>query len=174
MGTIYQYLTPESASFRAGFFPAYVINQGTDFPVSGLAFDATNDESAFWKFSPLGWPAGAAMTIDVIWYADTSTTATHTAYWQVAFVAITPSADTTNVETEPYGQTTAVTTDLGSTNAQKLMKTTIPNSAGSPTLDSAAAGDEVWLRVTRTASNANDDLTGDAILTSVRVSYPDT
>ena len=173
MGTIYQYLTPEAASFRAGFFPAYVVNQGTAFPVSGLAFDASTSESAFWKFSPLGYAAGVNVSLDIIWYADTSTTSTHGVTWQVAVVSITPGTDTTNVETAAYGTTSESTTDLGSTNAQKLMKNSKTLTTGG-VLSSFDAGDEVWLRVMRNATDSGDDLTGDAILTSVRISYSDT
>jgi hypothetical protein len=40
-------------------------------------------------------------------------------------------------------------------------------------LDGLAARDEVWLRITRLVTDAADDLTGDAIVTSVRLSYSD-
>ena len=169
MATVAQYLAPEEAASGASAFPQYIKSSGTNFPVTGLAYDATAAETAYWKFQPINYGSGN-ITCDVIWYADTSTTSTHGVTWQVAIAAITPGTDTTNVETKAFATAQSASTDLGSTNAQKLMKTTITIS----NLDSIAAVDEVWLSVNRLVSDANDDLTGDAILTSVRLAYSDT
>lgn len=168
MATVRLYLAPEEASFLASSFPQFVKNNGTNFPVTGLAFDASTAENAFWKFDPIGYGSGN-ITCDVIWYADTSTTSTHGVTWQVAIAAITPGTDTQNVETKAFATAQQASTDLGSADAQKLMKTTVTIS----NLDSVAAGDEVWLRLTRLVSDANDDLTGDAIVTSIRLTYSD-
>lgn len=168
MATVSLFLAPEEAQFLASAFPAFVKNNGTNFPVSGLAYDATTAENAYWKFAPFAYGSGN-ITCDVVWYADTSTTSTHGVAWQVAVAAITPGVDTTNVETKAFATAQTASTDLGSADAQKLVKTTVTIS----NLDSIAAGDEVWLKVTRLVSDAADDLTGDAILTSVRLSYSD-
>jgi hypothetical protein len=165
---IEQYLTPEEAAFKSNAFPQYVKNPGTAFIVTGLAYSETT-EIAFWKFNPAGY-TGGNITCDVVWYADTSTTAAHGVAWQVALAAITPSVDTQNVETKAFATSQTGTTDLGSTDAQKLMVTTIVIT----NLDSIAAGDEAWLSLTRVPGNAADDLTGDAVVTSVRLSYSDT
>ena len=169
MATARQYLQPEEAQSGATGLAQYKITQGLGLPVSGLAFDASTTENAFWKFEPTSYGSGS-ITCDVIWYADTSTTSTHGVTWQAALAAITPGVDTTNVESKILATTQQASTDLGSTDAQKLMKTTITIS----NLDSIAAGDEAWLRITRLVSDAGDDLTGDAILTSVRLAYSDT
>ncbi|MEV4287372.1 hypothetical protein AB0K40_17850 [Nonomuraea bangladeshensis] len=169
MATIRQYLAPEEAVFGPSAFPQYVRNYGSQFTVSGLAYDASAAEVAYWKFCPFNYGSGN-ITCDVLWYADTSTTSTHGVTWQVAIAAITPGVDTQNVETKAFAANQQGSTDLGSTNAQKLMKTTVTIS----NLDSVADGDEVWIKVTRLVSDAADDLTGDAILTSVRLSYSDT
>lgn len=169
MATIRQYLAPEEAALGASGFPQYKITQGTGFPVSGLAFDASTSETAYWKFEPIAYGSGN-ITCDILWYADTSTTSTHGVTWQVNVAAITPNSDTTNVESKTMATGQQASTDLGSTNAQKLMKTTITIS----NLDSIAAGDEAWLRLARLTADGNDDLTGDAIVTSVRLSYSDT
>ncbi|MEV0584093.1 hypothetical protein [Nonomuraea sp. NPDC050310] len=169
MATVRQYLAPEEAQYLASAFPQFVKTNGTNFPVSGLAYDATTAENAFWKWEPTAYGSGN-ITCEVVWYADTSTTSTHGVTWQAAIAAITPGTDTTNVETKAFVTAQQASTDLGSADAQKLLKTTITIS----NLDSIAAGDEVWLRITRVVADANDDLTGDAILTSVRLSYSDT
>jgi hypothetical protein len=153
----------------ANAFPGYVRNNGTAFTVSGLAYADSAPEVAFWKFASFAYGSGN-ITCDIVWYADTSTTATHGVTWEVAIAAITPGTDTQNVETKAFATAQTGSTDLGTTDAQRLMKTTVTIS----NLDSLAAGDEVWIKVTRLTSDANDDLTGDAILTSVRLSYSDT
>lgn len=169
MGTVRLYLAPEEAVVGVNAFPQYVRNSGTAFTVSGLAYDATTAEVAFWKFNPASYGSGN-ITCDVLWYADTSTTSTQGCTWQVAIAAITPSTDTQNVETKAFATAQQGNTDLGSADAQRLIRTTVAIS----NLDSIAAEDEVWIRVTRLTSDANDDLTGDAIVTSVRLSYSDT
>lgn len=166
---IEQYFTPEEAIPGPNAFPQYVRNYGTAFTVTGLAFPTTSATIIFWKFTPSGY-TGGDITCDVIWYADTSTTSSHGVAWQVQLAAITPGVDTQNVETKALAAGQLATTDLGSTDPQKLMKTTVVIS----NLDSVAAGDEVWLALTRVTSNAADDLSGDAIVTSVRLSYGDT
>jgi hypothetical protein len=167
--TLHQYLAPEDAVAGANAFPQYIRNHGTHFTVSGLTYDASAPEVAFWKFAPFGYGSGA-ISCDIVWYADTSTTATDGVTWQVAMAAITPGVDLTNVEQKAFATAQQASTDLGGTNPQKLMKTTVTIS----NVDSVAAGDEVWIRVTRLTTDANDDLAGDAIVTSVRLSYSDT
>ncbi|MFC7591040.1 hypothetical protein ACFQYP_50650 [Nonomuraea antimicrobica] len=79
MATVYQYLPPEEAALRtAAGFPQFVINQGTTFPVTGLAFDGagTAQEYAYWKFTPFGYAAGADVTVEIIWYAVSGTSGT--------------------------------------------------------------------------------------------------
>lgn len=169
MATVKLYLAPEEALFGANAFAQYVKTVGTAFPVSGLAFSDLASEAVFWKFAPFAYGSGS-ITCDIVWYADTSTTSTHGVMWQVAIAAITPGTDTQNVETKSFDAAQQASTDLGSTNAQKLMKTTVTIS----NLDSIAADDEVWIKVSRVVSDAADDLTGDAIITSVRLSYSDT
>jgi hypothetical protein len=169
VATIRLYLAPEEAAMGANAFPQYVRNHGTAFTVSGLAYSDASIEVAFWKFAPFAYGSGS-ITCDVIWYADTATTATMGATWEVAIAAITPGVDVQNVETKAFATAQTASTDLGSTDAQRLIKTTVTIS----NLDSVAATDEVWIKVSRLPGDANDDLTGDAIVTSVRLSYSDT
>lgn len=167
MATSSFYLPPELAVFGSSSFPAFIKRDGSNFSLSGLAYDATTAESAYWKFNLPAYSSGN-LTCDVLWYSDTSTTSTHGVVWQVSIAAITPSVDTVNVET---GKSLATaqqgTTDIGSANAKILLKTTVTIS----NLDSVAAGDEVFMKVTRLVSDASDDMTGDAIMTSIRIAY---
>lgn len=170
MGTSKQYLAPEEAQFDASStVPQFKVNPGTNFPVSGLAFDGAGStaERAYWKLEPVAYGSGN-ITCDIIWYADSGTT--NAVVWETALAAITPDTDTTDVETKAFATAQTVTdTHLGTT-AQRLHKATITIS----NLDSIAAGDEAWLRVSRLPGNAADTMTVDAILTSVRLAYSDT
>ncbi|MEV0306521.1 hypothetical protein [Nonomuraea fuscirosea] len=169
MGTLYQYLPPEEAALRtAAGFPQFVINQGTAFPVTGLAFDGagTSQEYAYWKFTPFGYAASGDVSVELIWYPVSGTSGT--VNWGAAIAAITPSVDTEDVETATFGGMPTVTTNHLGTTARRLHRSVLTITS----LDGMAVGDECWLRVMR--NPAADTLTADVILTSVRISYPDT
>jgi hypothetical protein len=155
MATVTLALDVEAAQFLASAFPQYVKNNGTNFPVPGLAFDASTDEAAFWHFVARNYGSGN-LTLALYWYADT----------------ITPDTDTQDVETKALATLTFVQdTHLGTT-GQRVHKCSITIS----NLDSLANGDVCTLRLARDANgtNATDDMTGDAILVGVELSYSDT
>lgn len=167
MATVSLALAPEEAAFQTSSFPAFVRNNGTSLPVTGLAFDASATEYGYWKLAPFGYGSGN-ITADLNWYADTATSGV--VRWEAALAAITADVDTTDVETKAFATVQTVDdTHLGTT-GQRLHKATITIS----NLDSVAAGDECWLRVGRIGGNAADTMAGDAILTSIRLSYSDT
>ncbi|MCZ2076465.1 MAG: hypothetical protein LC130_15875, partial [Bryobacterales bacterium] len=99
-------LAPEEAQFLASAFPQYVKNNGTNFPVSGLAFDAAADEAAFWKFRAVDYTSGN-LTLDLFWYADTATSGN--IVWDAQIAAITPETDTQDVETKAFAAISSVT-----------------------------------------------------------------
>jgi hypothetical protein len=164
MATVRQSFAPEAAHFLATAFPQYVKTNGTNFPVTGLAFDASSIETAYWKWTALGYGSGN-ITCDIEWYADTASSGTVT--WDVSVAAITPDTDTQDVETKAFATVNSVTdTHLGTTGQRlHLAVVTISN------LDSIAANDAVWLKMSR---NTSDSMTGDAIYTGHRLSYSDT
>jgi len=168
VAVVVQYLIPEAAQFLASAFPQITRNLGTNFPVSTLAFDGagTAAERAYWKWSPIGYTSGP-ITCDLIWYPASGTSGG--VVWEAAIAAITPDADTQDVETKAFAAAQTVTdTHLGST-ARRLHRATITLSGSS--LDSLADGDECWLRISRLPGNSSDTITADAHLTSVRLSY---
>lgn len=170
MATVKIELGPEGAQFLSTNFPQLVKN-GSNFPALGLAYDATTDESAFWRFVATSYGSGN-LTLDLYWYADTDTTSGHTISWEAQIAAITADTDTQDVETKALATLNAVQdTHLGTT-GQRLHKCSITIS----NLDSIAAGDECWLRIARDANDTNftDNLTGDAILVGAVLSYSDT
>lgn len=169
MATVYQYLNPEEAQYLASNFPQYLKTNGTNFPVSGLAYDATTQESAYWRFEATAYGSGN-LTLDLYWYADTASSGTCT--WEAQLAAITADTDTQDVETKSLATLNFVQdTHLGTT-GQRLHKCTITIS----NLDSLAARDVCWLKIARDAdaTNATDTMTGDAILVLATLSYSDT
>lgn len=167
MATVTQLLAPEQAQFKTTAFPQFVRNQGTNFPVTGLAYDAAADEAAFWALVATRYGSGN-LTLSIRWYADTASSGD--VRWEAQIAAITPNTDSQDVETD--GLATAqqvVDTHLGTT-GQRLHEAALTIS----NLDSVAADDVVWLRVARTGSNGSDTMTGDAVLVLATLSYSDT
>jgi hypothetical protein len=167
MATVRQYLTHGVAEFASSAFPALVKANGTNFPVTGLAYDATNTERAYFRFSPMSYGSGN-LTVTVEWYADTATSGA--VVWETALACITPNTDTQDVETKAFATAnTATDTHLGTTGQRvHSIDVTVSN------LDSLTAGDYVVLRVSRLPADAGDTMTGDAILLGVGISYSDT
>ncbi|GII63536.1 hypothetical protein Skr01_36210 [Sphaerisporangium krabiense] len=167
MATVRLNFDPELAQFAASSFPAFDRVQGTNFPVTRLLFDPGATETAYFKFEAVNYGSGN-LTCDIIWYAVNATTGV--VRWEVALAAITQESDSQDVETKAFA--TALTVDdthLGTT-SKRLHKATITIS----NLDSIAAGDECWLRVSRLGGHANDTLVNDVAVTEVRLSYSDT
>jgi hypothetical protein len=148
-------------------FPQYQKNNGTNFPISSLAYDAATKETIFFNFHATGYGSGN-LTLDVYWYADTASSGD--VVWGAQVAAITPNADTQDVEGKAFAAaSTATQTHLGTT-GQRLHQATIAIS--NP--DSIAPGDVVWLALYRDAAAAGDTLTGDALLVKSLLSYSDT
>ena len=166
MANVVHHFAPEEAEFLAANFPQFLKTNGTNFPVAGLAFDATTDEAAFWKFIAKDYASGN-LTLDLFWYADTASSAN--VVWEAQISAITPDTDTQDIETDGLATLNFVQdTHLGTT-GQRLHKCSITIS----NLDSIADGDFVTLRIARDANgtSATDDMTGDAILVFAQLSY---
>jgi hypothetical protein len=160
-------LLPEEAQFLASAFPQFVKANGTNFPVSGLAFDASADESAFWKWLAQNYGSGN-LTVNIDWYADTASSGD--VVFGAAIAAMTQNADSQDVETKAFATANTVTdTHLGTT-GQRLHRCTITIS----NLDAIAADDLVILKLYRDADAAGDTMTGDAIVVAVEVTYSDT
>lgn len=166
MGTVYQYLAPQEAIFRPTNAAAYVDIDGSVMSLAGIAFDTAGSESCRWQWTPFGY-AGGDLTVEIIWYPATGTSGT--VAWGAGVAAITPGVDTTDVEAKAFGGTPLVLS--GSVSGTRRLQTTTVTVSGSD-LNSMAEGDECWLQVVRQGSG--DSMSGDAILTSVRLSYSDT
>lgn len=157
-------LQPEAAQFLATVFPQLTKVNGTNHPVSALAYDAGADEAAFWKFIATAYASGN-LTLDLYWYADTASSGD--VVWGAAIACITPNTDSQDIETDALAtENTATDSHLGTT-GQRLHHVAITIS----NLDSIAAGDHVVIRIRRVGSNGSDTMTGDAALVKAVLSY---
>lgn len=164
VSTVTHVFDPAGGLLRSTAFPALVQANGTTIPVRGLAFDPDTEEAAFFRFLAVSYGSGN-LTVTVDWYADTASSGD--VIWGAALAAITPDADTQDVETDGLATAATVTdTHLGTT-GQRLHRVTITVSS----LDSLAADDDVTLRIYRDADDAADTMTGDAVLVRLTVSY---
>lgn len=167
MATTYRDLYPGDAILPASNPAAPVQFVGTNFPVPGLAFDASTLETAFFRLKALGYGSGN-VTLSLDWYADTASTGA--VIWGAALAAITPDADTQDIETKAFATENTVTDTHIGTTGQRLHTATITIS----NLDGLANFDDLTLRLVRRAADGGDTMTGDAIVTSLLLSYSDT
>lgn len=167
MATVRQPLEPMDAVFPTSNPAAPTMVQGTNFPVPGLAFDATTQETAFFPFHAAAYGSGN-ITVRIYWYADTASTGGVT--FGASLAAITPDTDTQDVETKAFAtENTASDTHLGTTGQRDHSFTiTLSN------LDSIAANDDCMLRIRRVPADGSDTMTGDAIIKRVVLEYSDT
>lgn len=170
MGTIRLHFDPDVAMFRsATAFPQFVKAEGSSAPVTGLAYDATAEEAAFFRFRTINYGSGA-ITVNVGWYADSASSGGVT--WGVSLGAITANTDTQDVEADGFAtEVTFSDTHLGTTGQRAH---DVIGSISGASLDSLAADDWVVLKLARKPSDGGDTMTGDAIVTQLDLSYSDT
>lgn len=170
MATVRVQLAPEEAQFLGSAFPQFIKTNGTNIPVSGLAYDASTDEAAFWKLIADNYGSGN-LTLDIYWYADTASSGT--VAWEVQIAAITADTDTQDIETDGLATVQRSSdTHLGTT-GQRLHKHSVTIS----NLDSLASGDYLMVRLARDADDTGgggDTMTGDAIVVLAELNYSDT
>ena len=166
MATVKQLLTPRDANFPASNYAQFKSVAGTNFPVESLAFDASTEEAAYFPFPALSYGSGN-LTARIQWYADTASSGG--VVFGCSLAAITPNTDSQDIETKAFAtETTGSDTHLGTTGRRlHEMTVTISN------LDSLAAGDWCALKLARKVADGSDDMTGDALVTSVTIEYSD-
>lgn len=155
---VMQFFSPEAALFPTSNYAQFKSVNGTNFPINSLAFDATTDESVYFRGLANNF-SGVGAEVRLRWYADTASTGT--CIWGVKIGAITPNTDSQDIETKALTAEQIVTTTHLGTTGQRLQESvlTLAN------LDSLAELDDVTLQVTRKASS--DTMTGDAYLVGV-------
>lgn len=127
-----------------------------------LDFDASADEHAHFNIAmPKSWNEGT-ITFQVWW--TTSATDTDGVAWGLQAVAVSD-----NEAIDASWGTPVVVTDDAQSAALELLVTA--ESASVTIGGSPAAGDLVFFRIFRDVSDANDDMTEDARLISVKIFY---
>jgi len=128
--------------------------------IIGLAFDATADEHAqFAVEMPKSWD-GTDITFKVSW--ESAATGTTGVAWGLQTVAV-GDGETIDVV---YNSPVVVTDDAQSTAEMRYV------SAESATITVTGVFDDIiYFRIFRDVSDGNDDMTEDAILTTVRIFY---
>lgn len=169
MGTIRHYRTADTFQFRSGTaFPQLVKADGTNFPVSGLAYDATTEETAYLPLLRADAYGSGDWTIWLNWYALAALTGG--VAFGVSLAAVTPNTDTIDFETKGFATETIITdTHLGTT-----IKRSHDVIGALSNLDSMAINDIVVVRIARKVADAGDTIAGDIVLTAVTVTYSDT
>lgn len=150
----------QDGDVRSTAFPGITRANGTTIPLSGYAFDAAAEEALFFRFRASDY-AGGNLTVELDWYPLTATSGN--VMWGVQIAAITPNADTQNVETDALA--TVATVTAAALGTKRLSRSTITVTS----LDALADEDNLVLRVSRVAANAADTMTGDAVLVYVTV-----
>lgn len=161
---MYLHLFPRDALLPASNFAQYKVVAGTNFPVESLAYDGGSaDEAAYFVFKIRGYTSGN-ITVRIGWYADTASSGN--VVWGASLAAITPDADTQDIETKSFAtEVTQQDSHLGTT-GQRLHECVLTLNQ----LDSVADGDLCVVRLQRKASDTtNDTMTGDALLTHVEL-----
>lgn len=169
MATVKHHFLPEEAQYLASAFPAYVKANGTNFPVSALAYDGagSTEEKAYWKFKASNYGSGN-LTLVLRWYAASGTTGD--VVWGCRIAAVTPDTDTQDIETKAFDtQETVVDSHLGTT-AKRLHTCTITIDE----TDVLAADDTVWIEISRLPGNGSDTMAADAQLAEAELQYSDT
>lgn len=131
-----------------------------------LLFDGAADEQVLFGFMmPSDYASGGTVTIH---WKRASGTGAADVVWKAAIAAVTPGG--TEVPNTKALATVSTTTSAAGTTSQALRTANI-----SPSMDSAAAGDTVFVMVGRDADNAADTLNAvDAQVTAIDFTYTTT
>jgi hypothetical protein len=165
--TDYWYIEPELAQdTTAGPFPAFTKVNGTNAPVSCLAFTPASDQICYWKRQIPTYGASLPnVTVKILWYSSTGQT-TGNLVFGVSLGALV-SGDAQSLEGFSFAaETTATTTP--NANAKGLTTTTITITGAA--LDSLAANDLLFLKLHCLSSGST--MTGNANVIAVTVSWP--
>ena len=130
-----------------------------------LDFDDTTDETIYFRgYMPLHYDGGG-VTVSVRWAATSATSGTISL--DVAFMSITDDAD--DIDTKAFAAVNNVNPTAASASGEAdYVDITFTDGAD---MDSVAAGEEFWLKVTRDAdgTTSTDNMTGDMELLGIAI-----
>lgn len=157
MATTRAVLTPLSAEFPAGNFPALTFINGRP----ALAYDAATQETAYWTIVA---PQGLSGTLSCVLTLIGNAAGTNSTYWEVAIEAVT-SADAVDLDSATsFGTVNAGNVAMPATQGHMVqVSITLTNA------DSIAAGDYVRVSIARDADNGSDNFAADAYLLAAEI-----
>lgn len=158
-----QSLPPEAAAYPASNFAQFRAVAGTNFPANSLAFDASTEESVYFRVVARNY-GGGNLTIRLRWYADTATSGA--VVWGVSVAAVSPG-DAVNMETKSFATEQLSSASTASSTTQGPVEATVTVS----NLDSLASMDTAIFKVARKVSDSGDTMSGDAQLFDFIVEY---
>lgn len=163
-------LTPGSATVPDGssgnLAPGITRRQGSETNPKKhfltLDFDgAGGQEHAWWSFVlPANYASGGTLVIN--WMVNATSNAVK---WQAKVGAVTAGSADTPIE-HAQASAATVTTNVNTTEARRLTQSSI-----SLTMDSAAAGDQIFLVLFRNSGDAADTCTDDAEVIGCEFQY---
>lgn len=166
MAVLGQTFDAKSANLFSSGIPELVLINGTNFPLSGYAFDDTTIEQICFNFNSMYYLSGN-LTVTVEWYSRSGST-TGNVVWGVQLAAV-GTGDAQSLETKAFASASSATSAVNST-AKGLRDAVIT----ATNTDSMVASDWVQARIFRDASNVSDTMAGDAIVTLVKFEYAST
>ena len=155
-----QYFPPEAALYPTSNYAQFKSINGTNFPINMLAFDASTDETVFFRGVANNFNL-TGVEVRLRWYADTGTTGN--CIWGVSLAAISPNLDSQDIETKALTPEQTITSVHLGTTGQRVQESVLQMA----NIDSMADLDALILKITRKASS--DTMTGDAFLLDVLV-----
>lgn len=166
MAALSQTFDPKAANLFNTGMPTLVLQNGTNIPESGYAFDAATAQQIFIVLGADFYLSGN-LTVSLDWYSDAGNVVGDV-LWGVQIAALS-SGDAQSVLTDALAtaQTNASTVN-GTARGLRTGTVTVTN------LDSLAVDDRIQMRIYRDAAAGGDTMAGNAILTKIKVSYAST
>lgn len=165
MATASIFLPATSAILGVATSAIFTTTTGTTPVVPVLEFDASTDQQAYFLTQLPAY--SSALTVNLFWSGESSTTTSHSVDWEVSIAAITPGTDTDELDNLSYGTAVTNTSDVLGTNGNAVQKST----HSSVTVTGLAAGDLVVVKINRDADDAADDLAEPAWIYGIELTY---
>jgi len=175
MATVRQDIDPIGARvFTTVQPPELVQANGTNYPVSGYAFDGAGStvEAIYFELYAGDYGSSADVVVLVDFYGVTNPGASQNVIWQAAVCARTPG-DSQSILTDSFATAVAASAvAVGTSDAGYPKRATI--TITSTNLDSLASGDRFTLKLFRDPAHASDSYTQDALVYGVAVEWSST
>lgn len=166
MAVLAQSFDPKASNLFSVDMAVQVLANGTNIPVSGMAFNDTVAKQIFIAFRANFYLSGN-LTVTLSWYSEAGNI-TGSVVWGIQMAALT-SGDAQSVLTDALASAqSAASVVNGTARGTRDGTVTVTN------LDGLAANDWVQMRIYRDAGVVGDTMAGDAVLTMIDIAYAST